>query len=61
MVEDAAMAARALQQQALDLARRVTAFRLDEARQEAPIETALPDADLRRPGRAGQSHLMLVK
>jgi methyl-accepting chemotaxis protein len=59
MVEDAALAARALQQQALGLARTVAAFRLDEAVQGSN-ETAPPGTHLLRPGRAGRPYLRLA-
>ncbi|KQV51993.1 MCP four helix bundle domain-containing protein [Massilia sp. Root335] len=59
MVEEAALAARALQQQALGLARTVAAFRLDEAVQGAH-ETAPPGTHALRPGRAGRPYLRLA-
>lgn len=59
MVEEAALAARALQQQALGLARTVAAFRLDEAVQGAN-ETAPPGTHALRPGRAGRPYLRLA-
>ncbi|WP_449405584.1 methyl-accepting chemotaxis protein [Massilia phosphatilytica] len=59
MVEEAALAARALQQQALGLARTVAAFRLDEAVQGAS-ETAPPGTHALRPGRAGRPYLRLA-
>jgi methyl-accepting chemotaxis protein len=63
MVEEAALAARTLQQQALNLARTVAAFRLDEAvrgNEGGADETALPGAVLHRPGRAGHPYLRLA-
>lgn len=62
MVEEAALAARTLQQQALNLARTVAAFRLDEAARgtEGADETALPGTVLHRPGRAGHPYLRLA-
>jgi methyl-accepting chemotaxis protein len=59
MVEEAALAARALQQQALGLARTVAAFRLDEAVQGAN-ETAPPGTHALRSGRAGGPYLRLA-
>jgi methyl-accepting chemotaxis protein len=59
MVEEAALAARTLQQQALGLARTVAAFRLDEAVQGAN-ETAPPGTHALRPGRAGRPYLRLA-
>jgi methyl-accepting chemotaxis protein len=59
MVEDAALAARALQQQALCLARTVAVFRLDEAVQGSN-ETAPPGTHVLRPGRAGRPYLRLA-
>ncbi|MFS2020683.1 hypothetical protein ACEN88_29400, partial [Massilia sp. CT11-108] len=59
MVEEAALAARALQQQALGLARTVAVFRLDEAVQGSN-ETAPPGTHMLRPGRAGRSYLRLA-
>jgi len=59
MVEEAALAARALQQQALGLARTVAAFRLDEVVQGAN-ETAPPGTRVLRPGRAGRPYLRLA-
>jgi methyl-accepting chemotaxis protein len=59
MVEEAALAARALQQQALGLARTVAVFRLDEAAQGAN-ETAPPGTHTLRPGRAGRPYLRLA-
>jgi len=59
MVEEAALAARALQQQALGLARTVAVFRLDEAVQGSN-ETAPPGTHLLRPGRAGRPYLRLA-
>ncbi|WP_322400037.1 MCP four helix bundle domain-containing protein [Massilia luteola] len=59
MVEEAALAARVLQQQALGLARTVAAFRLDEAVQGAN-ETAPPGTHALRPGRAGRPYLRLA-
>lgn len=64
MVEDAALAARSLQQQALGLARTVAAFRLDEAVVHGgmghPDETAPPGTHMLRPGRAGHPYLRLA-
>lgn len=63
MVEDAALAARALQQQALGLARTVAAFRLDTAVQVdpgAPNETAPQGTHTLRPGGAGHPYLRLA-
>ena len=59
MVEEAALAARALQQQALGLARTVAVFRLDEAVQGSN-ETAPPGTHMLRPGRAGRPYLRLA-
>ena len=59
MVEEAALAARALQQQALGLARTVAAFRLDEA-VHGSNETAPPGTHMLRPGRAGRPYLRLA-
>jgi methyl-accepting chemotaxis protein len=59
MVEEAALAARTLQQQALGLARTVAAFRLDEAVQGSN-ETAPPGTHALRPGRAGRPYLRLA-
>jgi methyl-accepting chemotaxis protein len=59
MVEEAALAARVLQQQALGLARTVAAFRLDEAVQGANA-TAPPGTHALRPGRAGRPYLRLA-
>nr|WP_314544548.1 MCP four helix bundle domain-containing protein [uncultured Massilia sp.] len=63
LVEEAALAARGLQQQALALSRAVATFRLDEAVQPASDkETALagtPEGD-GRPGRAGHPYLRLA-
>jgi len=59
MVEEAALAARALQQQALGLARTVAAFRLDETVQGSN-ETAPPGTHALRPGRAGRPYLRLA-
>jgi len=59
MVEEAALAARALQQQALGLARTVAVFRLDEAAQGSN-ETAPPGTHTLRPGRAGRPYLRLA-
>lgn len=59
MVEEAALAARSLQQQALGLARTVAAFRLDEAVQGAN-ETAPHGTHALRPGRAGRPYLRLA-
>ena len=63
MVEDAALAARSLQQQALGLARTVAAFRLDEAVVHAaaqPDDAAPPGTHMLRPGRAGHPYLRLA-
>ena len=64
MVEEAALAARSLQQQALDLSRAVAAFRLDEATQLTPDspdnEKALRGTPDGRPGRAGHPYLRLA-
>jgi methyl-accepting chemotaxis protein len=57
MVEDAAIAARTLQQQALSLSQAVAAFRLDEAVQapaEAEQEDRAAGAPVKRPGGPGQ-------
>jgi methyl-accepting chemotaxis protein len=62
MVEEAAQAARALQQQALDLSRAVAAFRLDEVVQDASGITgsaALGPIEMRS-GRAGHPYLRLA-
>lgn len=63
IVEEAALAARTLQQGALDLARAVAAFRLDEAVHgsgSGSNETAPPGTVLHRPGRAGHPYLRLA-
>jgi len=63
MVEEAALAARTLQQQALGLARAVAAFRLDEAAQvtnERHNDTAPRGAHMVRPGGAGHPYLRLA-
>jgi methyl-accepting chemotaxis protein len=64
MVEEAAMAARSLQQQALTLSRAVAAFRLDEALQNAECETtphgASDDNAANHPGGAGHPYLRLA-
>lgn len=64
MVEDAALAARTLQQQALTLSRAVAAFRLDEALQGAadgdPHEKAPRGTRDLRPGGAGHPYLRLA-
>jgi len=63
MVEEAALAARSLQQQALGLAHTVAAFRLDEAVHGADgdtNETAPPWTQMLRPGRAGRPYLRLA-
>jgi methyl-accepting chemotaxis protein len=64
MVEEAAMAARSLQQQALTLSRAVAAFRLDEALQGADHssenETAPQGTPEGRPGGAGHPYLRLA-
>jgi methyl-accepting chemotaxis protein len=63
MVEEAAMAARSLQQQALSLSQAVAAFRLDEAVQ-APSEPGNEDgaagAPDKRPGSPGHPYLRLA-
>ena len=59
MVEEAALAARTLQQQALGLARTVAAFRLDEAVQ-GTNDAAPPGTHVLRPGRAGRPYLRLA-
>jgi methyl-accepting chemotaxis protein len=59
MVEEAALAARTLQQQALGLARTVAVFRLDEAVQGSN-ETAPPGMHALHPGRAGRPYLRLA-
>jgi len=63
MVEEAALAARSLQQQALGLARTVAAFRLDEAVHGLDADTneaAPPWTQMLRPGRAGRPYLRLA-
>lgn len=63
MVEDAAMAARTLQQQALSLSQAVAAFRLDEAVQappEAGDEEGAAGASDKRPGGPGHPYLRLA-
>jgi methyl-accepting chemotaxis protein len=62
MVEEAALAARSLQQQALGLARTVAVFRLDEAVHggDGTNETAPPGTLMLRPGRAGRPYLRLA-
>jgi len=63
MVEDAAMAARTLQQQALSLSQAVAAFRLDEAVQAEPEEgdeEGAAGASDRRPGSPGHPYLRLA-
>jgi methyl-accepting chemotaxis protein len=63
MVEDAAMAARTLQAQALSLSQAVAAFRLDEAVQappEAVNEDGAAGAPDRRPGSPGHPYLRLA-
>ena len=64
MVEEAAMAARSLQQQALTLSRAVAAFRLDEVLQggaeDAAQEKAPPGTQEGRPGGAGHPYLRLA-
>jgi len=63
MVEEAALAARSLQQQALGLARTVAAFRLGEAVHGIDAdknETAPPWTQMLRPGRAGRPYLRLA-
>jgi methyl-accepting chemotaxis protein len=62
MVEDAAMAARTLQEQALSLSQAVAAFRLDEVVQE-PVpqnEDGAAGASDRRPGSPGHPYLRLA-
>jgi methyl-accepting chemotaxis protein len=63
MVEDAAMAARTLQQQALSLSQAVAAFRLDEAVQ-VPVSIAeivgAAGAPDKRPGSPGHPYLRLA-
>ncbi|WP_075792019.1 MCP four helix bundle domain-containing protein [Massilia putida] len=59
MVEEAALAARSLQQQALGLARAVAAFRLDEAVHRTN-DAAPPGTHALRPGRAGRPYLRLA-
>jgi methyl-accepting chemotaxis protein len=63
MVEDAALAARSLQQQALSLSQAVAAFRLDEAAQ-APggteQENGAAGAPVKRPGGPGHPYLRLA-
>jgi methyl-accepting chemotaxis protein len=59
MVEEAALAARSLQQQALGLARTVAAFRLDEAVQ-GTNDAAPPGTHALRSGRAGRPYLRLA-
>jgi methyl-accepting chemotaxis protein len=63
MVEDAAMAARTLQQQALCLSQAVASFRLDEAVQpclDAEEENGAAGASDRRPGSPGHPYLRLA-
>lgn len=63
MVEDAAMAARSLQEQALSLSQAVASFRLDEAVQtspEAEQENGAAGAPDRRPGSPGHPYLRLA-
>ena len=63
MVEEAAMAARTLQQQALSLSQAVAAFRLDEAVQAAPApvnEDGAAGAPDKRPGSPGHPYLRLA-
>jgi methyl-accepting chemotaxis protein len=63
MVEDAAMAARSLQQQALSLSQAVASFRLDEAVQasaEAENENGAAGAPDKRPGGPGHPYLRLA-
>jgi methyl-accepting chemotaxis protein len=59
MVEEAALAARALQQQALDLSRAVTAFRLDETT-PGTNEAMLPEAQDIRAGKGVHPYLRLA-
>jgi methyl-accepting chemotaxis protein len=63
MVEDAAMAARTLQEQALSLSQAVAAFRLDEVVQTAPDavnEDGAAGALDKRPGSPGHPYLRLA-
>jgi methyl-accepting chemotaxis protein len=63
LVEEAAAAARSLQQQALTLSHAVAAFRLDEAVQAPPAgagEADGPKAPPERSGKRGRSHLRLA-
>jgi methyl-accepting chemotaxis protein len=63
MVEDAAMAARSLQQQALSLSQAVAAFRLDEVAQapaEAGNEEGAAGTPDKRPGSPGHPYLRLA-
>ncbi|ALK97765.1 hypothetical protein AB595_18335 [Massilia sp. WF1] len=63
MVEEAAMAARTLQQQALSLSQAVAAFRLDEAAQapsDAGNENGAAGAPDKRPGSPGHPYLRLA-
>jgi methyl-accepting chemotaxis protein len=63
MVEEAAMAARSLQQQALSLSQAVAAFRLDEAVQapaEGDQENGAAGAPDKRPGSPGHPYLRLA-
>jgi methyl-accepting chemotaxis protein len=63
MVEDAAMAARTLQQQALNLSQAVAAFRLDEVVQAAPEDANEEGAAgtlEKRPGSPGHPYLRLA-
>jgi methyl-accepting chemotaxis protein len=62
MVEEAAMAARSLQQQALSLSQAVAAFRLDEAVQatEAEYEDGAAGTPNKRPGSPGHPYLRLA-
>jgi methyl-accepting chemotaxis protein len=63
MVEDAAMAARTLQQQALSLSQAVATFRLDEvvqASEEPEQENGAAGAPDKRPGSPGHPYLRLA-
>jgi methyl-accepting chemotaxis protein len=63
MVEDAAMAARSLQEQALSLSQAVAAFRLDEAVQAPPCIAEIvgaAGAPDKRPGSPGHPYLRLA-
>jgi methyl-accepting chemotaxis protein len=63
MVEDAAMAARTLQQQALSLSQAVATFRLDEVAQASEVpeqENGAAGAPDKRPGSPGHPYLRLA-